>query len=59
MGIQENPFSLRLDKSVMAKLRVLAEANSRSVTKEIEFAVKEQIKRYERENGPITVEVDH
>ena len=55
MGVQENPYSLRLEKTVMAKLRVLAQVNSRSVNKEIEFAVKEQIKAYEAENGPIPV----
>ncbi|KAB4603743.1 Arc family DNA-binding protein [Pseudoflavonifractor phocaeensis] len=49
----DNPFSLRMDETVMAKLRILAQANSRSINKEIEFAVKEQIKAYERENGPI------
>ena len=59
MGVQENPYPLRLDKAVMAKLRVVAQANSRSVNKEIEFAVKEQIKRFEAENGPISIAQDH
>ena len=53
--MQENPFSLRLDSVVMAKLRVIAQANSRSLNKEIEFAVKEQIKLFERENGTISL----
>ena len=37
----------------MAKLRIQAQANSRSINQEIEFAVKEQLKACERENGPI------
>lgn len=56
MGVQENPYPLRLDKTVMAKLRVIAQANSRSLNKEIEFAVKEQIKLFERENGAILID---
>ena len=54
--MQENPFSLRLESGIMAKLKVMAKANSRSVNKEIEYAVKEQIKTYEKENGPIAVD---
>lgn len=49
----DNPFSLRLDEIIMAKLKIMAQLNSRSINKEIEFAVKEQIKSYEKEHGPI------
>ena len=36
MGIQEAPFSIRIEKEVMDKLRILAKDNSRSLNKQIE-----------------------
>ena len=58
MGIQINPYPLRLDPEVMAKLRVVASQNGRSVNKEIEFRMREVIRAYETEHGPIRLEKD-
>lgn len=55
MGIQSNPYPLRVDAAIMAKFKVIASDNGRSVNKEIEALMKAEIKRYEAENGVISV----
>lgn len=57
MGIQAAPYSLRLEPETMAKLKVVAKRNGRSVNKEIEIMAQEHIAAYEEKNGPIVVEV--
>ena len=56
MGIQTNPYSLRLETVTMAKLKVVAKINVRSVNKEIEMIAQQHIADYEKKNGPIVVE---
>ena len=56
MGIQANPYPLSVDAVVMAKIRVIANENGRSVNKEIENLMKAAIKQYEAENGPIVID---
>ena len=53
MGIQKNPYPLRLDDIIMEKTKVIAKENGRSVNKEIEVLLKRVIARYEKENGSI------
>ncbi len=50
---QEPPFSVRIEKDVMDKMRILAKENGRSLNKQIEFAVKQYLKTYEAENGEV------
>lgn len=52
---QANPYPLRVDKSVMEKFKVIASNNGRSVNKEIETLMKQVIKDYEQNNGPIEI----
>ena len=47
---QEAPFSVRIEKEIMDKMRILAKENGRSLNKQIEFAVKQYLKVYEAEN---------
>lgn len=56
MGKQANPYPLRIAPEVMAKLKVTARSNNRSVNKEIEFIAQQYIVSFEKENGPIEVE---
>ena len=56
MGVQPYVYSLRLGPETMAKLRVTAKKNGRSVNKEIEIIAQQYLEKYERENGPIVVE---
>ena len=50
---QEAPFSVRIEKEIMDKMRILAKENGRSLNKQIEFAVKQYLKVYEAENGEV------
>ena len=58
MGLQANPYPLRIDKTRMAKFKVIANDNGRSVNKEIEVAIKRIISDYEKEHGEIKVDLD-
>lgn len=53
MAIIKTQFTLRLGLESHAKLKKIAQAESRSMTNMIEYLVKKEIDRYERENGPI------
>lgn len=46
-------FSLRVDSSLLNKTRIIAEENSRSLNKEIEFVLKKHVADYEKTNGTI------
>lgn len=46
-------FTLRLNLADHAKIRKIAEEQNRSITNMIETLVKQEIKRYESENGEI------
>lgn len=59
MGIQAYAYSLRIDQELMEKIKIVATENSRSVNKEIEFAIKRHILNFEKDNGPITPSQDH
>ena len=50
---QDAPFSVRIEKNVMDKMRILAKENGRSLNKQIEYAVKQYLKAYEAENGEV------
>ncbi len=53
MGIQANPYPLRLEPEVMEKLRIISKDHGRSVNKEIEVMARQHIAAYEAENGEI------
>ena len=53
MAIIKTQFTLRLGLESHAKLKKIAQAEYRSMTNMIEYLVKKEIDRYERENGPI------
>ena len=46
-------YPLRLDDTLREKLRWIAEQNSRSLNKEIEYVVKQHVTAYEKEHGEI------
>lgn len=55
MAITKIQFTLRLDLETHAKLKKIAEVNSRSVTNMIEYLAKQEIAKYEREHGRIEI----
>ena len=48
-------FTFRTDKSILDKLRYIADDNFRTVNKEIEMLAVERIKKYEAEHGTIEI----
>ena len=46
-------FTIRLNLVDHAKIRIIAEEQNRSIANMIETLVKQEIKRYEKENGEI------
>ncbi len=55
MPIQPNAYPLRIDPTIMLKVKFIATENGRSLNKEIEAILKIAVKRYEAENGLISV----
>ncbi|MBO5575542.1 MAG: hypothetical protein J5956_04500 [Ruminococcus sp.] len=55
MAVLKTQFTLRLNLVDHAKIKKIAEEENRSITNMIETLVKQEIKRYEAENGEIEV----
>lgn len=53
--MQAPPYSLRLDKESMDKIKVLAAEGRRSVNMQLCIAVETYLKDYEKEHGEIAV----
>lgn len=56
MGNYKNkPYTLRIDNELMDKIRTIAIAEDRPVSKQLERMLKEQVKQYESEHGNIKI----
>lgn len=56
MGKYKNkPYTLRIDNKLMDKIRTIANAEDRPVSKQLERMLKEQVKQYESEHGNIKI----
>lgn len=53
MGVQEVPYSLRLEPQTMKKIRALAKLERRSINMQLCIAVEHYVEEYEREHGEI------
>lgn len=53
MAVIKTQFTLRLDVKVHAKIKKIAEAESRSLTNMIEYLIKKEISTYESLNGEV------
>lgn len=58
MAIQQNPYPLRIDKTILEKAKFIAKENGRSLNKEIEYILKKTIIDFEKVNGPIILSDD-
>lgn len=57
MGNYKNKaYPLRIDATIMNKLKIIAENNSRTKNKEIEYALKKYVDIYEAEHGEIKID---
>ena len=52
------PFSLRVSEELLSKIKVIAVRNKRSANKEIEFALEEYVKAFEKRHGEIEIDGD-
>ena len=59
MGVQEPPYSLRLEKIYMEKIRALAKQGRRSINMQLCIAVERYLEQYEKEHGEIPVEPEN
>lgn len=55
MSVIRTQFTLRLDPINHVKIKKIAAAESRTMTNMIEYIIKKEIERYEKENGEIPV----
>ena len=53
MALQANPYPLRIDPELMAKLKVVAKREGRSVNKAIEQLVEQAVSAHESKFGKI------
>ena len=59
MAKQINPYPLRLDEILMAKVKVIAGEQRRSINMEIERMVELAVAQYEEEYGEIHVSLQN
>ena len=59
MTKQINPYPLRLDEILMAKVKVIAAEQRRSINMEIERMVELAVAQYEAENGDIHISLQN
>ncbi|MGN0106202.1 MAG: hypothetical protein ACI4A5_00720 [Hominilimicola sp.] len=55
MPVVRTQFTLRLDPVNHVKIKKIAAGESRTMTNMIEYLIKKEIARYEKENGEIPV----
>ncbi|MDE7283771.1 MAG: ribbon-helix-helix protein, CopG family [Lachnospiraceae bacterium] len=54
MGKYKNKsYSLRIDDELMKKVKIIAEAEDRPVSKQLERIIRQYIEQYEQEHGRI------
>ena len=55
MAVIKSQFTLRLDLKTHAKIKKISDETSRSMTRMIEYLIKEEIKAYEKQHGEIVL----
>ena len=57
MGTYKNKtYPLRIDNSLMDKIRIIAEKEDRKINQQIERMLRIEVQNYEKENGAINLE---
>lgn len=51
-------YTIRCEASLLAKLKVIAQKNRRSMNNEFVFRLEQVIESFEKEHGPINVDPD-
>lgn len=47
------------DKDIIEKFDIISKKENRSMSKQLEFIVKEYINNYEKKNGRVSIDVHH
>lgn len=55
MPSKKPQFVIRTEQETIDKITFIAKEHERSVTQEIVYLIKQQIKAYEQQNGSITI----
>ena len=55
MGNYYPPFSLRVSEVLLAKLKIIAAGNKRSANREMEYALEQYVREYEKTHGEVVV----
>lgn len=50
------PFSLRVSEELVSKMKIIAIRNKRSANKEMEYALEQYVKAFEKEYGEVNIE---
>ncbi len=50
------PFSLRVSEELVSKMKIIAVRNKRSANKEMEYALEQYVKAFEKEYGEVNIE---
>lgn len=50
------PFSLRVSEELLSKMKIIAVRNKRSANKEMEYALEQYVKAFEKEYGEVNIE---
>ncbi|HAO6187757.1 TPA: hypothetical protein IQB59_001637 [Listeria monocytogenes] len=53
--MSKSSYPLRLDEDIMEKLKIIADLNSRSLNKQLEFIIKNYLIQYEQTNGEVVL----
>lgn len=54
----KDQYMLRIDEHLFSKFKYIANENTRSINKEIEYVIKQYVAKYEKENGTINTSKD-
>lgn len=58
MAIIKSQYTLRLDLTTFGKIKKIAKAENRSLNNMIDYVIKQEIARYEQQNGEISLDED-
>lgn len=57
MANYKKPYALRVDETAFEKLKIISNANHRSVNSQIEALIEQCISDYEKTNGNILIDI--
>ncbi|ACM61079.1 ParD-like antitoxin of type II ParDE toxin-antitoxin system [Caldicellulosiruptor bescii] len=59
MADYKKAYTLRIDETLLDKIRVIAEKNKRSINAQIEYLIQQCVEEFEAEHGEIKIEEEN